>query len=756
MRVMLVLRGAPASGKSTFIKQNKLEEFKISMDDIRVALYGYTADLNGDPSVPQEFNNRVFKIYEETLEERMQREEFLVVDNTHTKEKDLKNLKRLCKKYKYRLFIKDFTDYGDKEAYIEKLSFRNLMRDPKKRVPEDVIKRMVNNLYESKEDLSSYELINDLSEITYRKKNLDEYERIFVFGDIHGNDHALNHVLDKINDHDAIILTGDYVDRGIENDKVIDNLYQLCQKENVFMLRGNHEIWLNYHAGGEIDKIRSKVYRNYTMPQIESLPDWKKKIKTISKKLLQCFYFEYDNKDYFVTHAAIPYWNSRIINYNIVDLCKGRPNTDQNEHLWNFWNELSFESFGVSTPYQVHGHISSKDGRVKNGLVYNLNSKLEFGGYMPVLILEKGHDEVIEKVYDDFNYSVKEMNNKVISIMRSSRNIDTKKLGHNIESFNFTKETFRNRNWDKLVNKARGLFYSKDFGDVVARGYDKFFNFGELSDELEDVNTDGLNFEELLEKEKKEWIDFYRDKIVFPGKMYHKSNGFLGLISLVGDKLMFCSKSNAIFEDDEFSDDDFSMCFPRILRSLVKDKDLVKKTLQELNSSGIGHTLVFEVLDSERDPHIVEYDRPHLVLLDVFENNINEPIRLSDPERERIAKKISEQTKSLVFEVKDFNEMLEKVDFVKNEVDDYEGVVFEDATGFMFKVKSDWYTSRKRMRSKLQSRLVFLRTEKNKGNAIPLKEYSGSGSFEDYVMSLPLESLERGFLKVYKDFENSN
>lgn len=126
MRVMLVLRGAPASGKSTFIEQNKLEEFKISMDDIRVALYGYTADLNGDPSVPQEFNNRVFKIYEETLEERMQREEFLVVDNTHTKAKDLKNLKRLCKKYKYRLFVKDFTDYGNKEAYVEKLSFRKM------------------------------------------------------------------------------------------------------------------------------------------------------------------------------------------------------------------------------------------------------------------------------------------------------------------------------------------------------------------------------------------------------------------------------------------------------------------------------------------------------------------------------------------------------------------------------------------------------------------------------------------------------
>ena len=750
MRIMLVLRGAPASGKTTFVKKNKLEQFKISMDDIRVALYGYEANRSGDLSVPQQFNKRVYDIYEETLIERMEREEFLVVDNTHTKTDDLKKLKKLCQKYKYRLFIKDFTRYDDKEGYLKLLNFRDLIRDRRKHVPTEVMERMVDNLFKSRPELDSYNFIEDLSEITYRKANLDKFERVFIFGDIHGNAHALKNVLDKTTDKDAIILTGDYVDRGIENDKVVDMLYELVDKDNVFMIRGNHELWLNYHANGEVDKIRSRVYRDYTLPQIESLEDWKKKIKAISRKLLQCFYFQYDNEDYFVTHAAISYWNPMIINYNLMELCKGRTDTDANEHAWN---ELAFDNFSSKTPYQIHGHISSKDEKVRNGLVYNLNSRLEFGGTMPVLILEKGQPVEFEKVTDDFNYSTKEVNNKTISVMRSSRNIEVKKLAHNIESFNFTKETFRNRKWDKLVNKARGLFYSKDIGDVVARGYDKFFNFGELSDEFEDVDTANLSYTNMIEREREDWINFYKDKIKFPGVMYQKSNGFLGLISLVNDKLLFCSKSNAILEDDEFKEGDFSMSFPRMLRDIVKDKEAVRKVLQKLNAKGPTHTLVFEVLDSERDPHIVEYDTPHLVLLDVFENNIHDPIKLGQEAREEIAKQIGEEVKKKIFEVSDFEDMLKKVDYVKHNVNDYEGIVFEDSEGFMFKVKSDWYTNRKKMRSQLESRLVFLRTQRNKGNIVPKKEYSGSGNFNEYILSLEEEDLAKGFIKIYDQFE---
>lgn len=748
MRVMLVLRGAPGSGKSSFIENNNLEEFKLSMDDIRVALYGYSVDKNGKLSIPQEFNKRVFDIFIKALEERMDREEFVVIDNTNTKASNLKTFKNLCKKKKYRLFVKDFTDYNNKEEYLELLRERNVKRGLIKQIPFEVIKDMVDNLYNSKDEISSYNLIDDISEIFYRQYNLDEFGRVFVFGDIHGNFKALEYALEKMSEKDALILTGDYVDRGIENDKVIDKLYELSQKDNVFIIRGNHEIWLNMHAKGEEENIRSSVYKKYTLPQIESLDNWEKKIKTISNKLLQCFYFSFAGKNYFVSHAAVQYWNSRVINYNLLELCKGREDTDKFEELWNKCE---------NAPYLIHGHISSKDNKVVNGKVFNLNSKLEFNGEMPILILNKDGSYNIEKVSDkDFKYSEEEQTLKMVSIMRASRNIEVKDLGEDIQSLNFSRETFWSRDWDHLNIKARGLFVNKKGNKVLARGYDKFFNYGELSDELEDLELDSSREERFLAEEK-EWIKQNEDSIVYPCNFYKKENGFLGLISLVDDKLLFCSKSNAIFEDDVFDKEDNSMFFPRMLRDLCIDKEKYRDVLKNLNKDGKTYSLVFEVLNPIYDPHIIKYDKAHIVLLDIIENNICKTSKLKYEVIEKIAKKLEIPCKEKMFEINNFEELLEtvkkiKLEYNRDSEEDIEGAVCEDKNGFMFKVKTNYYIERKNLRKIKEKRYKTFVSQKNKGNIIPIVEYNNSGIFSDFIKSLSEEELNRSFIDVYEDF----
>lgn len=165
MKVMLVLRGTPGAGKSSFIENNYLKEFKISMDDIRVALYGYSIDKNGKLSIPQEFNKNVFNIFIKALEERMDREEFIVVDNTNTKASHLKTFKELCEKKKYCLFVKDFTNYNNKEEYLKLLKERNEKRNVIRQIPFEVIENMVNNLYNSRDEISSYNFIDNISEI---------------------------------------------------------------------------------------------------------------------------------------------------------------------------------------------------------------------------------------------------------------------------------------------------------------------------------------------------------------------------------------------------------------------------------------------------------------------------------------------------------------------------------------------------------------------------------------------------------------
>lgn len=748
MRVMLVLRGAPGSGKSSFIENNNLEEFKLSMDDIRVALYGYSVDKNGKLSIPQEFNKNVFNIFIKALEERMDREEFIVIDNTNTKVSNLKTFKDLCKKKKYRLFVKDFTDYNNKEEYLELLRERNVKRGLIKQIPFEVIKDMVDNLYNSKDEISSYNLIDDISEIFYRQYNLDEFGRVFVFGDIHGNFKALEYTLEKMSEKDALIFTGDYVDRGIENDKVIDKLYELSQKDNVFIIRGNHEIWLNMHAKGEEENIRSSVYKKYTLPQIESLDNWKKKIKTISNKLLQCFYFSFAGKNYFVSHAAVQYWNSRVINYNLLELCKGREDTDKFEELWNKCENV---------PYLIHGHISSKDHKVVNGKVFNLNSKLEFNGEMPILILNKDGSYDIEKVSDkDFKYSEEEQTLKMVSIMRASRNIEVKDLGEDIQSLNFSRETFWNRDWDHLNIKARGLFVNKKGDKILARGYDKFFNYGELSDELEDLELDSSK-EEIFLAEEKEWIKQNEDSIVYPCNFYKKENGFLGLISLVDNKLLFCSKSNAIFENDVFDEEDNSMFFPRMLRDLCIDKEKYRDVLKKLNKDGKTYSLVFEVLNPIYDPHIIKYDKAHIVLLDIIENNICKTSKLDYETIKKTANEFGITCKEKMFEANSFDELLKTVKKIKTEYnkdskEDIEGAVCEDQNGFMFKIKTNYYLERKNLRKIKEKRYKMLVSQRNRNNIVPIVEYNNSGNFSDFVNSLSEEALNKSFIEVYEDF----
>lgn len=106
MRVMLILRGASGSGKSRFVQENKLEPYTISQDNLRVAMYGLERDLSGDYKIPQKYNNKVYRIFLDTLEAIMKEGKFVVIDNTNTD--SLPNLKKLCKEYKYRMFVKDF------------------------------------------------------------------------------------------------------------------------------------------------------------------------------------------------------------------------------------------------------------------------------------------------------------------------------------------------------------------------------------------------------------------------------------------------------------------------------------------------------------------------------------------------------------------------------------------------------------------------------------------------------------------------
>ena len=141
MKTLLMFRGAPGCGKSTFIKEHGLEPYSLSADNIRLMCQAPVQKADGSYSISQANNNYVWKLLFEILEQKMKKGEFVVIDATNSSSKDMENYKHLVELYKYKALIVDMTDIP-----INVCKERNANRLPEyKRVPDFVIDRMYEN-----------------------------------------------------------------------------------------------------------------------------------------------------------------------------------------------------------------------------------------------------------------------------------------------------------------------------------------------------------------------------------------------------------------------------------------------------------------------------------------------------------------------------------------------------------------------------------------------------------------------------------
>ena len=134
MNKLIICRGIPASGKSTWAKQWVLEDpehrVRINQDDIRLMLGKYW--------VPSR-EKLVQHIQEEALIEALNREFDVVIDNTNLNKKVLDQFNRLIKTFEdYEIEYKDFFD-TPLSVCIERNKNRDLQ------VTEKVIRSFYNN-----------------------------------------------------------------------------------------------------------------------------------------------------------------------------------------------------------------------------------------------------------------------------------------------------------------------------------------------------------------------------------------------------------------------------------------------------------------------------------------------------------------------------------------------------------------------------------------------------------------------------------
>lgn len=698
MNVITLLSGVIGSGKSTFIKENNLEEYTISTDSIRLLLGQprHTVDSEGNvrKHISNLLDNRVFNLFYKTLDERMLRGEYIVVDAMNISSQMQNEIKKIAKKHRYRVNIVDIQGDMPLETILEynerRVEYKVV---PEKEVKRTYYKRLLNLKERGRINISGLNEIpkESLKDTFYWKtSNLDSYEKVFVIGDIHGCYTALKEGLGEINDNYFYVFLGDFFDRGIENKEVFLFIYKLMKRDNAVFLTGNHEEHLiNYLKRQENDSyFVANAFLNKTLPEILSGDDVKTKdLNKFVSKLQAFFAFEYQGKKYICTHGGIlpeqykgqdtPEFKEGL--FDIVRECSRdiiHGIGDYNFDIDYYFNQKQLAYDEDNRVIQFHGHRNSYGvPKEEYEYCYNLENNVELGGHLRIAVISREGLEVNEIKNTIFNKellkdslstaNIENLSKETVKkLLESSKHI-RKSRYKDYTSFNFTEEVFRKEIWNTFTLTARGLML-KENGDILARGYNKFFN---------------------LEQRNETKLENLKESIQYPLEATVKENGFLALLSVDDNgKLRFFSKSG---------ETDYGKLFQNIFYKKLKENNKtqnMKEIISLLKKENV--TIAFECVDIENDKHIVTYKESKLVILDAIHNEY--ALEFKDETKEKLAELTGFEMpeKTILNNEEDF---LTFLDNASQEVNT-EGYVFKDANLFMFKLKNSDYLFFKKLR----------------------------------------------------------
>lgn len=669
MRTLVLLRGNVGSGKSTWVKNMELTPFTISADDIRLLMQSPVLHPNGVFGISGRHDREVWALLFKLLEIRMSRGEFTVVDATHTMTTDFKLYLVLAKKYRYRLVCVDFSDVP-----LDVCQARNALREEYKRVPPTVLQSL--DLRLSRQPLPKY-VVRILPEefikyITLNPLDMNKFTSITFIGDIHACAEPLKVFLQEENfcaDLERYyVFLGDYLDRGIQPVEVIELLMRLVDLPNVLFLEGNHEQWLRYWAHFQEHNIKSGEFNLFTKKELNAANLDRAQVRKFCNKFAQLGYFAFSDKVLLGTHGGLSTLPKQLVQISAQQLIHGTGKYNDMHETAKAWKAT------VPTNHiQFAGHRNlDKHAMCINDQYYNLEGGVEFGGVLRVATVSKSG--IVERLYPNYTYRramvreeelTPEVDLTFVKALRSTEKIREKVFG-NISSFNYSKKVFFKQKWDSLTLKARGLFVNTHTGDIVSRSYDKFFNINES----QATSVKNLRF-------------------AYPVQSYIKENGFLGILGY--DK----EQDTLVYSTKSLMDSDYVMMFKNAVLQRLADSNYTEDDLR-IMLADTGISLSFEVIDPVKDPHIIEYTAPDLILLDAVSRE--ESFKII-PIAEVLPKKLFKTKRAgPVFVSREEFELWYKEISSDMSITDIEGYVLHDEHNLMMKIKLPFYQKWKILR----------------------------------------------------------
>lgn len=714
MRHLILMHGNSASGKSTTIQNCGLEAYTLSADLIRLMYQSPMMTLSG-MEISQKNNRKVWSFIMQSVEERMTRGEFIVVDATHRTTTEVNNYRSLCEKYRYRCTVCQM------DTSIEVSKSQNSKRADHKIVKDEVIEAQAKLI--ANEKMPAWVKVINQSEllklVRYEKEDYSKWDKIHHIGDIQGcydplAEYFLKYGSPKDNLTELYIFTGDMLDRGIQNGEVMEYILTIFDDPNVQILEGNHEIHISNWAKDQ--EIRNEDFRNDTRPQLEEKRISKKKAKSFFRKLRQVIYYSRKGTNVLISHGGLPSVPANLMLVPTVQYIKGvgEYSTDI-DGIWNA--NVPDQPVGQYPVYQIHGHRNINSVPSRNDYSFNLEGSVEFFGHLRVVVLDDNGWEVREVESKNCKIIPEPTESKLLRELRTNKYVIEKQFG-DVSSFNFSRDAFHSKKWNSTTTKARGLFINTASNEIVARSYDKFFNVCEF---------DHTSWESLGKT------------LVFPINIYQKENGFLGITGWDTQRgcRIITSKSSLT--------GDFSGWFNKILLDKLGNKaDAFFRLLDDEKLSA-----VFEVIDPINDPHMVQYHDENVILLDLVYRE-EKFMKVEYDTMCLIAEKFDLDVKMHLDKIWDFVKLKHYVD-KRSKDQKTEGILIEDTVGFMVKVKYDWYSFWKQMRNVKEGIVKGWKT-KPQYEDIPVVRYMDSLSI-NVLDQMSIIDVRNGFIALGgKDF----